>query len=271
MRDLFPLVLLCLAGCARTGLAPAAPADAGAAPPPAAAQPPPDPVERAQALRAAGQGEQAGQLLDAAAAEAQRRRDGLLLARAVHKQGDLAMDEQRCDEAEALYLRAFNLHSAAGELARAGLAANDLGLWSEGCDSGIYAREWYRIALDLRRQAKDLKGVRVSAANVGRDALVSRQYEEADAHFTLSLEAARKLGDAEGERKALMNLALTWAMAATQDSEPLVVKDAAAAQKARAFFAQGVEAARRTTTPDGDQCTWRGELCPLILGADAGR
>lgn len=270
MRVPVLLAVAGLAACARTDLGARGGGEALAAPPPAVGAPAVDPVAEAQALRAAGQGAEAASLLEAAVARARTQGDGALVARASNKQGDLAMDAQRCDEAKALYLRAFNLHFAAGDLAGAGQAANDLGWSSERCESGLYAGQWYRLALDVRRQAGDVKGVRVSAANLARDALTSRRYAQADALFTESLEAARQLGDAEGERKALMNLALTWAMAATGDTEPLRIVDDAAARKARALFAQGVEAAARSGTPDGDACTWRGELCPLVLGADAG-
>ncbi|MFY0564079.1 hypothetical protein ACN28E_09535 [Archangium lansingense] len=269
------LVLLALgttAGCARN-LAPVPSESAGAkpsapAPSPAPGELPPATLDAALQLRARGQQTQGLRVLERVFVHASEAQDVATAAMALHRQGDLTLDLLRCAEAGRLYKRALMLHEARGDLAMAGLAANDLGLWSRRC--GRPLREpiaWFTLATERRRAAGDLPGVRVSANNLGSTYFNLRMTEEGNRAFLEALAAAEAIHDASAERQVHANLALLWTLAAEHHADwtdgeppPPVSPDSPAERTAREHFAQALEAARRAQEPESAVCATFGRF-----------
>ncbi|RJS23107.1 hypothetical protein DRW03_12335 [Corallococcus sp. H22C18031201] len=265
------LVLLALgtsASCARN-LAPAPPEPPIAratvpaekpAPPPSTL--PPATLDAALQLRAHGQHDEGLRVLERVFVHASEAGDVATAARALHRQGDLLLDLQRCEEAGRLYQRALALYEARGDLAMAGLAANDLGLWSHRCGSlETQAIPWFTLAMEHRRAAGDLPGLRVSANNLGAAYFNLRMTEEGHRAYLQALAAAEALHDASAERQVHANLALLWTLEAEHHADwddgeppPPVPADSAAQRTAREHFARALEAARRAQEPESSVC-----------------
>ncbi|MBJ6765456.1 hypothetical protein JGU66_32285 [Myxococcaceae bacterium JPH2] len=245
---------------------PAAPTATPSPPPPSTL--PPATLEAALQLRARGQHDPGLRVLERVFVHASEAGDVSTAARALQRQGDLLLDLQRCEEAGRFYQRALVLYEARGDLAMAGLAANDLGLWSRRCGNlETGAISWFTLAMERRRAAGDLPGLRVSANNLGATYFNLRMTEEGHRAYLQALAAAEALHDASAERQVHANLALLWTLEAEHHADwddgeppPPVAPDSTAQLKAREHFARALEAAHRAQEPESAVCATFGRF-----------
>lgn len=139
--------------------------------------------------------------------DAKRRGDPRAMAIAEHRAGDVALDLDRCDEAEAHYVEALEEHRARGDLKLVAVAANDLGLHGNACQKDPIA--WFQHSVETREQLGDTEALRVGLANLGGAAMLWRPPAEARPILERALALAESLGDVEGQRKVHVNLAAT--------------------------------------------------------------
>lgn len=168
--------------------------------------PEPPAVTAALALRSSDPA-RALELLLAEVKDAKRRGDPRAMAIAEHRAGDVALDLDRCDEAEAHYVEALEEHRARGDLKLVAVAANDLGLHGNACQKDPIA--WFQLSVETREQLGDTEALRVGLANLGGAAMLWRPPAEARPILERALGLAESLGDVEGQRKVHVNLAAT--------------------------------------------------------------
>ena len=130
-------------------------------------------------------------------------------------------------------MRALGFYELGGETRLLGVVTNDLGLLSRA--NGDDAVRWFQYAVDARRDAGDLKGLRPSLGNLGSSMLVRGHWREAMPVLEEALALAEANDDLEGQRKAHTNLAGAWLLAADDSAAPAWSPDAGSGPRATAF------------------------------------
>jgi len=219
-------------------------------------------VQKAQDLRSQGKQAEGITLLTGVREQALKAGLGEVATRALNRRGDLHHDLGHTDEATADYQAAYAEAEKRQDLNAMGRAAHDLGLMSGTCGGGEdSALDWYRKALAARRQANDLKGVRVTANNLAIKLFYRNQEAEAVPLYEEALRAAEATDDVEGLLKVHANLALLYALKAEVRAEPtadepapLPTLDREQDDLARAHFAKAVAAGARLDRDEAETC-----------------
>lgn len=167
-------------------------------------------VERALAMRQAGQVAEGIAVLEAARDRQAHQQDALGAAVASHRLGDLKNDLADDEGALAAYQAALDVYERLQEWARAGLVCNDLALLYEQGDARKAA--WLQKAVERRKRGLDWAGARKSVNNLGTYQFYEHQWKEADASWREALALGERAQDKEGVVKELSNLALLHAL-----------------------------------------------------------
>lgn len=167
-------------------------------------------LDRARQLDGRGRTREALASLDEIVERTSKGADPSPKAHALRVRGDLALDLDRCSEAQDYYQRAFAVFEAAQDHHGAGMAAQDLALLANLC-VGPKRIPWYKKALEHRVKAGDTAGLFKSANALGLSYLIEARHLEAVGAFEQAAEAAVKLGDDTQLLKAQVNLVTAWA------------------------------------------------------------
>jgi tetratricopeptide (TPR) repeat protein len=242
-----------------------------AEPAPVAAAPTADPraleaqIQKALELRAARKQDEGIALLEKTRLQALEGHQPALATLALNRRGDLANDLGRKKEAAQDYELAYSEAEARSDFAAMGRAAHDRALlqsdvWGAGEPGAL---EWYPKAVEARRKAKDLVGVRRSANNLAIQFFYASKKDEALRWFNEALEAGEAAEDWDGVYRIHANLALLWAVAAEgafapgaplRAWVPPLKLEPEAEAKAREAFAKGIEAAKKIGRSEDDVC-----------------
>lgn len=222
-------------------------------------------IEKALALRGEGKREEAMALLEQLRLEALEVKQAQLATLALNRRGDVANDLGRKGEARQDYETAYAEAAGRSDFAAMGRAAHDRALlnsdvWGAGEPDALL---WYPRAVEARKKAGDLVGVRRSANNLAIQYFYAQRKEEALRWYGEALAAGEAAQDWDGLYRVHANLALLHAVEAEGAFEPGASLRAwvppaklepGAEAKAREHFARAIEVAAKIGREEGDAC-----------------
>lgn len=173
-------------------------------------------MQSARALRQGGDDAGAFALLEEDLAAARAGSDVQALAMAMRNHANLQQDEGACDAAREQFLRAVALLEPTGDQQLLALLANDLGMLGHECGV-LDPRPWFKVALELRWNNRDLQASRKSANNLATAYTVFGDFEEADQAYNEALISATLLNDRAAIVRIRGNQGYMWAVASAKE------------------------------------------------------
>lgn len=222
-------------------------------------------IEQALELRAVRKQLEGIALLEKTRVEALEAHQPELATLALNRRGDLASDLGRSNEANRDYEAAYAEASARNDYAAMGRAAHDRAYMNpsqcDGDDADAYV--WYPRAIEARRKAGDLAGVRRSANNLAIQYFYAQKKDEAVRWYTEAAEAGEAAQDWNGTYKVLANLSLLYAVdaegafvpgAPLRAWVPPAKLDAEAEAKARHYYQRSLAVAQKAGLGEDEVC-----------------
>jgi len=177
-------------------------------------------LQSATLLRAVGNKQRAFDRIESNLERQPKLARGPYAAALYNLQGDLLVDLEEYEDAEAAYLKGIARAKRSNDPSVAGLLYNNLGLVLSMCAHVVYGYhpdapcrltegyEWFTKAHQRRLKLRDLSGALKSANNAGMAAFASGNYKQAVISYSVAARLARKLQEPSQQRKALASLAL---------------------------------------------------------------